>query len=212
MIMTKELSLALADFDEDLVLETLKTRLEGGDSAISLLKELQQGMMIVGERYNKEYYLSDLMLSADLFQRSMEVLSPSLSTETGDFLGRILIGTPKGDIHDLGKNIFSSLARGLGFEVMDLGVNVPVETFIEKVKEFKPNILGFSALITPAFGPMKEVVDTLVDQNLRASLKVIVGGGVVTATVKEFIGADGFTTDAMDGLNQCKTFLDASKN
>jgi methanogenic corrinoid protein MtbC1 len=208
--MTKELSLALADFDEDLVLETLKIRLESGDAPLSLLKELQQGMMIVGERYNKEYYLSDLMLSADLFRRSMDVLTPSLSAETGDFIGRILIGTPKGDIHDLGKNIFVSLARGLGFEVMDLGVNVPVETFVEKVKEFKPDILGFSSLITPAFGPMKETVDALAGLNLRASLKVIVGGGVVTSTVKEFIGADGFTTDAMDGLNQCKTFVGAA--
>ncbi|MBI4767918.1 MAG: cobalamin B12-binding domain-containing protein [Deltaproteobacteria bacterium] len=207
--MTKELFLALADFDEDFVLETLKTRLEGGESPLSLLKELQKGMTLVGERYGKEYYLSDLMLSADLFNRSMGILMPFLSAEEGDFIGRILIGTPKGDIHDLGKNIFASLARGNGFEVLDLGVNVPVETFVEKIIEFKPDILGFSSLITPAFTPMKEVMDILSARNLRASLKVIVGGGVVTATVKEFIGADGFTTDAMDGLNQCKTFVGA---
>lgn len=208
--MTKDLPLALADFDEDFVLETLKTRLENGELPLTLLKELQKGMVMVGERYNKEYYLSDLMLSADLFRRSMEILTPSLISETGDFIGRILIGTPKGDIHDLGKNIFCSLARGVGFEVMDLGVNVPVETFIGAVKEFNPHILGFSALLTPAFQPMKEVVDALVTQHLRASLKVIVGGGVVTTVVKEFVGADGFTTDAMDGLNQCKAFVGAS--
>lgn len=208
--MTKELYLALADFDEDFVLETLKSRLKGGEPPQALLKELQKGMALVGERYEKEYFLSDLMLSADLFRRSMEVLIPSLSAEKGEFVGRLLIGTPKGDIHDLGKNIFTSLARGLGFEVMDLGVNVPVETFVEKVKEFKPDILGFSALITPGFTPMKEVVDILKAQKLRASLKVIVGGGVVTSTVKEFIGADGFTTDAMDGLNQCKAFVGIS--
>lgn len=205
--MTQELAAALADFEEDLVLETLKTRLQNGDPPLTLLKELQKGMVMVGDRYNKDYYLSDLMLSADLFKRSMEILTPSLVSETGDFVGRIVIGTPKGDIHDLGKNIFCSLARGLGFEVMDLGVNVPVESFIEAVKDFKPDILGFSALLTPAFTPMKEVMDGLVDQKLRASLKVIIGGGVVTPTVKEFLGADGFTTDAMDGLNQCKAFL-----
>ena len=104
--MNKELPLALADFDEDFVLETLKTRLESGELPLTLLKELQKGMVMVGERYNKEYYLSDLMLSADLFRRSMEILTPSLISETGDFIGRILIGTPKGDIHVLGKNIF----------------------------------------------------------------------------------------------------------
>ena len=208
--MTKELYLALADFDEEFVLETLKTRLKGGEPPLSLLKELQKGMNLVGERYEKEYYLSELMLSADLFNRSMEILIPCLSADRGDFIGRLLIGTPKGDIHDLGKNIFVSLARALGFEVMDLGVNVPVETFVEKVIEFKPDILGFSGLLTPSFTSMKEVVDNLTVRNLRASLKIIVGGGVVTAMVKEFVGADGFTTDAMDGLNQCKAFVGIS--
>jgi len=208
--MSKELYLALADFDEDFVLENLKSRLKGGESPMNLLKELQKGMTLVGERYEKEYFLSDLMLSADLFRRSMEVLIPSLSAEKREFIGRILIGTPKGDIHDLGKNIFVSLARALGFEVMDLGVNVPVETFVEKVVEFKPNILGFSGLITPSYTSMKEVVDSLIVRNLRASLKIIVGGGVVTAVVKEFVGADGFTNDAMDGLKQCKAFVGVS--
>lgn len=210
--MTKNLSLALADFDEDFVLETIRTRLKEGNPSISILIELQQGMALVGERYDKkEYYLSDLMLSADLFRRSMEILSPSLGAEKGDSIGRILMGTPRGDIHDLGKNIFSSMAQGFGFAVRDLGVNVPVEAFIEAVKEFKPDILGFSALVTPAFKPMKEVVDILIEQKLRDSLKVIVGGGVVTVTVKEFVGADGFTTDAMDGLNQCKAFMNEER-
>lgn len=208
--MTKELYLALADFDEEFVLESLKTRLQEGEPPLSLLKELQKGMNLVGERYEKEYYLSELMLSADLFDRSMEILIPYLSADKGDFIGRLLIGTPKGDIHDLGKNIFVSLARAIGFEVMDLGVNVPVETFVEKVVEFKPDILGFSGLLTPSFTSMKEVVDHLIVRNLRASLKIIVGGGVVTAMVKEFVGADGFTTDAMDGLNQCKAFAGVS--
>lgn len=205
--MTKDLYLALADFDEEFVLETLKTRLQAGESPLSLLKELQKGMNLVGERYEKEYYLSELMLSADLFNHSMEILIPYLSADKGDFIGRLLIGTPKGDIHDLGKNIFVSLARAVGFEVTDLGVNVPVETFVEKVIEFKPDILGFSGLLTPSFTSMKEVVDHLTVRNLRASLKIIIGGGVVTAMVKEFVGADGFTTDAMDGLNQCKAFV-----
>jgi len=208
--MTKELYLALADFDEEFVLETLKTRLQGGEPPLSLLKELQKGMNLVGERYEKEYYLSELMLSADLFNRSMEILTPYLSADKGNFIGRLLIGTPRGDIHDLGKNIFVSLARAVGFEVTDLGVDVPIETFVEKVVEFEPDILGFSGLLTPSFTSMKEVVDNLIVRNLRASLKIIVGGGVVTAMVKEFIGADGFTTDAMDGLNQCKAFVGVS--
>ncbi len=207
--MIKDLPNALAEFDEDFVLETLKASLKSESNPLGLLKQLQEGMTIVGDRYNKgEYYLSDLMLSGDLFQRAMQILAPFLNETSGsDCVGRILLGTPRGDIHNLGKDIFGSLARGYGFEIIDLGVNVPVEKFVEAVQEIKPDILGFSALITPAYEPIKEVVDLLVEQNLRNSLKIIVGGGVVTATVSEFVGADGYTNDAMDGLKQCLAFM-----
>ena len=205
--MTKELYLALADFDEEFVLESLKTRLQEGEPPLSLLKELQKGMNLVGERYEKEYYLSELMLSADLFNRSMEILTPCLSTDRGNFIGRLLIGTPKGDIHDLGKNIFVSLARAVGFEVMDLGVNVPIETFVEKVVEFKPDILGFSGLLTPSFTSMKEAVDHLIVRNLRASLKIIVGGAPIDQSFAEMIGADGYAPDPPSGVKKVMGWL-----
>jgi methanogenic corrinoid protein MtbC1 len=124
-----------------------------------------------------------------------------------DTIGTIVVGTPKGDIHDIGKNIFVTVAKGNGFEVIDLGIDVPAQRFVDAVTELSPQILGFSALLTPSFEPMKAVVDLLKEKGLRENLKIIVGGGVTTDIVQKYIGADAQTTDVMDGIKQCKGFL-----
>jgi len=206
--MGKTLAEALVDFDQDLVLEEIKKRLDEGEEPIQIVRELQRGMGLIGERFNSgEFFLSELLMSADLFTKAMDILEPRLAGTVQETIGKIVIGTPKGDIHDIGKNIFSVVAKGAGFEVHDLGVDVPVNRFVEVVEEVRPQILGFSALLTTAFEPMKQVVDQLAEKGLRESLKVIVGGGVTTETVKKYLGADGQTTDAIDGLNQCKKLL-----
>jgi len=206
--MGKTLAEALVDFDQDLVLEEIKKRLDEGEEPIQIVRELQRGMGLIGERFNSgEFFLSELLMSADLFTKAMDILEPRLAGTVQETIGKIVIGTPKGDIHDIGKNIFSVVAKGAGFEVHDLGVDVPVNRFVEVVEEVRPQILGFSALLTTAFEPMKQVVDQLAEKGLRESLKVIVGGGVTTETVKKYLGADGQTTDAIDGLNQCKRLL-----
>jgi 5-methyltetrahydrofolate--homocysteine methyltransferase len=206
--MSKTIAEALAEFDQEFVMAEITKRMDGGEEPMQLVRELQGGMSLIGERFNSgEYFLSELLMSSDLFTRAMDVLEPKLAGTVQETIGRIVIGTPKGDIHDIGKNIFCVVAKGMGFEVHDLGVDVPVSSFIEAVEEVKPQIVGFSALLTTAFEPMKEVVDLLAEKNLRQSVKVIVGGGVTTETVRQYIGADGQTTDAIDGLNQCKKFL-----
>lgn len=207
-IMSKTVAEALAEFDQEFVMGEITKRLDGGEDPMQLVRELQGGMSLIGERFNSgEYFLSELLMSSDLFTRAMDVLEPKLAGSVQETIGRIVIGTPKGDIHDIGKNIFCVVAKGMGFEVHDLGVDVPVSSFVEAVEEVNPQILGFSALLTTAFEPMKEVVDLLVEKNLRDGVKVIVGGGVTTETVRQYVGADGQTTDAIDGLNQCKKFL-----
>jgi dimethylamine corrinoid protein len=137
----------------------------------------------------------------------MAILEPKLEASAQETLGKIVIGTPRGDIHEIGKNIFCTLAKGAGFEVHDLGVDVPVEKFIAKVEEVKPEIVGFSSLITTAFEPMKEIVDGLEAKGLRGGFKVIVGGGVTTETVQRHVGADAQTNDAMEGVKICKGFV-----
>ena len=206
--MGKTLPQALASFDEDFVMAEVKSRLAVNESPLLLVNELQQGMSLVGERFSSgEYFLSELLMSADLFSRVMERLEPELQGQAVETIGSIVIGTPKGDIHDMGKNIFSTVARGAGFEVYDLGVDVPPERFVAAVEEYKPQILGFSALITTAFDMMKNIVDTLVEKDLRKDLKIIIGGGVTTGTVEKYVGADAQTIDAIEGLSFCKQFL-----
>lgn len=207
--MGKTLAEALVDFDQDFVLEEVKKRLDGGEEPIQIVRELQRGMGLIGERFNSgDFFLSELLMSADLFTKAMDILEPKLAGTVQETIGKIVIGTPKGDIHDIGKNIFSVVAKGAGFEVHDLGVDVPVNRFVEVVEEVRPQILGFSALLTTAFESMKQVVDQLAEKGLRDGLKVIVGGGVTTETVKKYLGADEQTTDAIEGLNQCKRLLE----
>jgi methanogenic corrinoid protein MtbC1 len=203
--MYTELSEALVNFNFDAVLGTVDKRLADGGDPILLLLELQEGMKQVGERFSKgDYYLAELMMSADLFTQAMAVIAPKLEGLSRDIIGKMVIGTPKGDIHCIGKDIFVTVAKGAGFEVHDLGVDVPVEKFLEATAAIKPDILGFSALITTAFEPMKVVVDKLTEMGLRQNLKVIVGGGVTTEIVRKFVGADAQVTDAVEGLEFCK--------
>jgi 5-methyltetrahydrofolate--homocysteine methyltransferase len=206
--MSKTLAEALVDFDEDFVLGEVKRRLDGGEEPMQIVRELQEGMGLIGERFNTgQYFLSELLMSSDLFTKAMNMIEPKLAGTAKESIGRIVIGTPKGDIHDIGKNIFYVVAKGIGFDIHDLGVDVPPERFVETVEKVKPHILGFSTLLTTGFEAMKQVMDLLNEKGLRDNLKVIVGGGVVTETVQRYIGADGHTTDAIDGLNQCKRFI-----
>ena len=206
--MKVDLAQALVEFKKDVVLEAVVRRLQDGDEPVQLIRELQDGMELIGQKFEGgDYFLSELLMSADLFAKAMEILEPKLQETSLDTIGKIIIGTPKGDIHDIGKNIFVTVAKGNGFEILDLGVDVPAQRFVDAVAELKPQILGFSALLTPSFEPMKAVVDMLVEQGLRDNLKIIVGGGVTTETLQRYIGADGQTTDVMDGIKQCKGFL-----
>lgn len=203
--MTKDLTEALANFNEEKVMKEVNESMNDGKDPMGLVRDLQEGMNVVGERFSSgDYFLSELIMSADLFSRAMEIIEPKLEGLAQEKLGKIVVGTPKGDIHDLGKNIFCTVAKGAGFEIYDLGVDVPVEQFLTAIEEVKPDILGFSVLITTAFGPMKEVVDALVEKGLRDDIRVIVGGGVTTDTVREYVGSDFQTIDAMEGLEKCK--------
>ena len=149
------------------------------------------------------------MMSADLFMKAMDLIEPRLETmaEENESIGKMVIGTPKGDLHDIGKNLFITTAKGAGFEVHDLGVDVPVQRFVDAVEEHKPHIVGFSALLTTTFQTMKDIVDALTEKGLRKDLKIAVGGGVTTEKVKSFLGADVQTIDAIDGIKQCKAAI-----
>ena len=151
------------------------------------------------------------MLSGELFKEVTELIEPYLGEKTteGDIKGKIILVTMQGDIHDLGKNILATLLKLEGFEIYDLGVDVNPDIVIEKVKEIKPDFLGFSALLTTTFDPMKYVVDKLKEAGLRDQLKIMVGGGITTILVKDYIGADFQTIDGMEGVQYCLDVFNA---
>ncbi len=203
--MSEELAMALVELRRDEALAAVKKGAEMGKAPLQLLEECRRGMTIVGERFQKgEYFLAELMLSAEIFRSAVAILEPYLTkTRPAKPAGRVVLATLAGDIHDLGKNILASLLQAQGFDVYDLGVDVAPARVVEKVKEVKPGFVGFSALITTSFGPMKEVAQELEKAGLRKQFKLMVGGGVTTPMVKDYIGADLQTLDAMEGVSYC---------
>jgi len=203
--MGDELAMALVELKRDEVLGGVKDKAEAGDDPLGLLEECRRGMTIVGDRFQSgEFYLAEMMLAAEIFKGVVSILDPHMEkVRPPKPLGKVVLATLKGDIHDLGKDIVATLLRARGFEVHDLGVDVLPAVVLDKVKEVNPDFVGFSALITSAFASMKEASELLVESGLREKCKLMVGGGVTTPTVKEHIGADFQTLDAMEGVNYC---------
>lgn len=203
--MSEKLSDLLLALDRDAVLEIVKGRLGASEDPLRILDDCRSGMTLVGERFRKgDFFLAELILSAEIFKEVATVIEPHLSrAKPARTRGRVSIGTLRGDIHDLGKNILITLLRAHGFEVQDLGVDVPPSVVVERTKDFKAHFVGFSALITTAFPSMKEAVALLQEAGLRDRVKVMIGGGVTTAAVRDYVGADFQTTDAMEGVTYC---------
>ena len=167
-------------------------------------------MDLVGERYSTgEYFLAELIMSADIFKEVAALLEPLLmEDQQGSALGSVVIATPKGDIHDIGKNIVATLLKVAGFEVYDLGVDAPPEVIVDKVAETQAKVVALSALVTPTFESMKKVVDLLNERNLRERRYVIIGGGPTTSKVRDFVGADAWSLDPNIGVNMCRDFVE----
>lgn len=203
--MSKELSSCIVELRKDELMKAIKRKLDTGEDAIKILDACRRGMSIVGERFQAgEYYLAELMLSAEIFKGAVSVLDPYLAkAHSAKPKGKVILATMKGDIHDLGKNLVATLLKARGFQVHDLGVDVDPALFVEKVGEIKPDFVGFSALITTAFDSMKEAADLLEQANVRNQFKLMVGGGVTTPEVKAFVRADFQTVDAMEGVAYC---------
>lgn len=203
--MSIDLSKAIVEINRDQVLDEVKSRVEKGEDPIQILDECRKGIIEVGELFQKgEYFLVELMLSGELFVEVVEILEPHMAkTRPSKPLGKIVLATLKGDIHDIGKNILSIMLTAQGFEVHDLGVDADPDEVVEEIKKIKPDFVGFSALITSAFESMKRAVDLLEEAGVRNQFKLLVGGGVTTPVVKDHINADFQTRDAMEGVEFC---------
>ena len=208
-----QLADAIINLKEDEALRVARQRLEVGEDTMSLVEECRRGISIVGERYqSKEYFLSELIMSGEIFKGVMALIEPKLmGTMSNEVIGQIVLGTVKGDIHNIGKDIVASLLRISGFEVFDLGVDVAPQTFTEKLVETGATIVGMSALLTPAFESMKDTVKAIEERGIRDNVKIIIGGGIMIRQVQEYVGADAFTMDAAEGVAICRGFLSEEK-
>lgn len=205
----------VADLNEDVALSLVQARITRGDDPLTITEDCQEGLRIVGERYERqEYYLAGLIMAGEIFRQVMELLQPIIEDRiTGDESGLILIGTVRGDIHDIGKNNLSMLLTGYGFTVHDLGVDVPPVEFLHKATTLKPQVIGLSGLLTSAYDSMKETIDLIrtAGEDAIAVTPIIIGGNQLNEQVCQYVGADYWVTDAMEGVRICQEILTEKK-
>jgi 5-methyltetrahydrofolate--homocysteine methyltransferase len=200
---------SIVNLDFNTVVETAKEAMDAGvDPHIAITDGMVPGMTIVGEKYDSgEYFLSELVVAGEVMKEGLKVINPYIKGGSAKKLAAVVIATVEGDNHDLGKNIVTTLLRVHGFEVVDLGADVPTDTIINAVKERKPDILGLSALLTVTMPKMGEAIETLKMADLREKVKVIVGGSPVTSEFAESIGADHCAVNALEGVKRCTEWV-----
>ena len=200
---------AIVNLDIDGVQNACKEAIEAGIPAYKAVTDgMSKGMVIVGEKYeNNEYFLAELIMAGEVMKEGMIVLEPHLKSGDLKKIGKVAIGTVRGDLHDIGKNVVVTLLGAAGFDIVDLGVDVPSEKWVETVKESNPDILGMSALLTTTMIEMESVIKALKEAGVRDKVKIIIGGAPITKEYAEKIGADAAARDAVQGVNVCKSWV-----
>jgi len=207
--MAEDLVKTIADLQEEEALRIVEERLSAGEDALKILSDSRNAMEIVGKRFeNKEYFVPDLVYSGEILREIAELVKPKVTRATEfERLGKVIIGTVAGDIHDIGKNIVTFMLDINGFEVYDLGVDVPAQKFIEKAEETQARIIGLSGLLTLAFESMKETIEVIRGSGLRDNVKIMIGGGQINDEVRQYTGADAYGTDAMRAVSLAKEWI-----
>jgi len=212
---TRELRRTVLSYDVEGAILAAKKAVEVGVDPLKAIEEgLAQGIREVGNKFGKgEIFLPELVMAAEAMKKALEVLEPELKRKKKErkTLGRVLLGTVAGDIHSIGKTIVAAMLTANGFEVYDLGEDVPTERFVEKVRELKPDLLGLSALLTTTLPAQEVVIETLKREGLRKTLKVIIGGAPASKEWAEKIGADGYGANAVEAVQVSKKLLGTSK-
>ena len=180
----------------------------GIDPNLAISEGLVPGMVIVGEKFDAgDYFLSELLVAAEVMKDALNVITPYLKSEGQSRVGKVVIATVAGDLHDLGKNIVTTLLRLRGFDVIDLGIDVPTDRILAAVREHRPDVLGLSALLTLTMSKMGEVVEAIKRAGLRDEVRIIVGGSPVTSEFAVSIGADHRAANAVEGVRQCLAWV-----
>jgi methanogenic corrinoid protein MtbC1 len=202
----------LADMNEDDAFALAKKMLlEEGVNPIRVLELCREAMDVVGKRFEQgEYFLPELVLAGEMLENIGAIAKPLIKQGPGGEpkkLAKVLIGTVHGDLHDIGKNIVTFMLDINGFEVKDIGIDVPVKTFLDEINEFKPDVVGLSGFLTLAFDSMKETIAAIQDAGLRDKLKIMIGGGQVDEAVRSYTGADAYGTNAIEAVSLCRNWM-----
>ncbi len=205
----EQLSTAILEGDSEKTVKLVQKGLDQGMVPKTILDDgMVVGMNEVGARFKRgDMFVPEVLMSAEAMQSGLEILRPELAATGTKMIGKIIVGTVKGDLHDIGKNLVGMMCEGAGFEVIDLGFNVPPEKFLEAIKEHQPEIVGMSALLTTTMRAMGYTIKAIEEAGLRDNVKIMVGGAPVDAAFAERIGADGYGSNAVAASEQAKRFV-----
>jgi len=207
--MAKDLVSALADLKEKEVLKIVEDRLNAGEGPLNILDDARSALEIVGKRFSdSEYFIPDLMFAGEILKTITEIVKPKIAKGAEiKRIGKVVIGTVAGDIHDIGKDLVVFMLDVNGFEVYDLGIDVPAQKFIDKIKETDSRVVGLSGFLTLAFQSMKDTVEAIKKAGLRDKVKIMIGGGQIDDLVRNFTGADAYGKDAMEAVKLAKGWI-----
>jgi len=207
--MAKDLVKTLADLKEKEALKIVEDRLSAGEDPLKILDDAKRALEIVGKRFSDcEYFIPDLVYSGEILKQITDMVRPKLTkTAAAKRLGKVVVGTVAGDIHDIGKDIVVFMLDVNGFEVFDLGIDVPAEKFVESIKKTGSKVVGLSGFLTLAFQSMKDAVEAIKKAGLRNEVKIMIGGGQIDDQVKGFTGADAYGKDAMEAVKLAKGWI-----
>lgn len=207
--MNEKLVNAIADMKEEEALSLAREMLDKGEDPQAILDAGSKAMALVGSRYDaKEYFLPELILAGDMMRQLGELVKPRLGDTTARKkpLGKVVIGTVAGDIHDIGKDVVTFMLEVNNFEVHDLGVDISESTFVDKIREVKPDIVGMSGFLTQAFDQMKNTVEAITKAGMRDKVKIMIGGSIMNEEAAEYAGADAYGEDAMAAVKLAKSW------
>lgn len=195
---------AIIELDEQAALELADGRIKSGTEPVEILERCREGMSLVGEKFESgDFFLSEMIMAAEIFNQIMNIVRPHLKSALSEPKGKVVIGTVEGDVHDIGKNIAIALLKAEGFDIVDLGVDVPPATFVEAIREHEPDIVGMSSLLTVALETTKQTIDAITEAGLRDKVRIIVGGGRIDSHATEYIKPDASTDNAAQGVRMC---------
>ena len=209
--MSEDLVNLMSDLKEKESLELVRNKLDAGEDPLVILDGARRAMEIVGKRFSEhEYFIPDLMYSGEILREVTEMIKPRLTgTKEVKRIGKIVFGTVAGDIHNIGKDIVVFMLEVNGFEVYDLGVDVPAKKFSERIAETGASIVGLSGFLTLAFDSMKQTIEAIKEAGLRDKVKIMIGGGQMSEEIRKYTGADAYGKDAIEGVTLAKKWVGA---